>query len=174
MKPLRQGDLDGLCGIYSIVNALRLVCNLNNDECFVLFKESLALLEKKKKLSEIIAFGTSIVQLSRVFKEVIDEKYPTKRTKPFHKNKDVPLCEYWNALEEFLVESNRAVIIGIDGDEWDGHWTCVVTVTEKTLVLFDSYNWKRLYRKNYTTRKITKRRPYLISPYYTIFISKKE
>jgi hypothetical protein len=174
MKPYRQGDLDGLCGIYSIVNALRLVCNLNNDECLILFKESLALLEKNKKLSEIVALGTSIVLLTRVFREVIDKKYPIKRTKPFHKNKDVTLNEYWNALKEFLSEPNRVVIIGIDGDDWDGHWTVIESVTPKMLVQFDSYDGKWLYKKNYTTRKITKSRPYILSPYHTFFISKKE
>ena len=26
IKPMRQGDLDGLCGVYAIVNAIRWLC----------------------------------------------------------------------------------------------------------------------------------------------------
>src|SRR5215204_6001316 len=34
LKPYRQGRLDGLCGVYSLINALRLLCpRLDEDAC---------------------------------------------------------------------------------------------------------------------------------------------
>ena len=34
LKPYRQGRLDGLCGVYALINALRLLCpRLNEDAC---------------------------------------------------------------------------------------------------------------------------------------------
>ena len=34
LKPYRQGRLDGLCGVYALINALRLLCpRLNEDDC---------------------------------------------------------------------------------------------------------------------------------------------
>ena len=34
IKPYRQGQLDGLCGTYALVNALRLLCpRLGEDAC---------------------------------------------------------------------------------------------------------------------------------------------
>ena len=38
LKPYRQGRLDGLCGIYTLVNALRLLCpRLDKDACEEVF-----------------------------------------------------------------------------------------------------------------------------------------
>ncbi len=34
LKPYRQGRLDGLCGVYALINALRLLCpKLDEDDC---------------------------------------------------------------------------------------------------------------------------------------------
>src|SRR4029450_7867902 len=34
LRPYRQGHLDGLCGIYALINALRLLCpKLDEDAC---------------------------------------------------------------------------------------------------------------------------------------------
>src|SRR3954454_7366701 len=34
LKPYRQGRLDGLCGVYALINALRLLCpRLDEDAC---------------------------------------------------------------------------------------------------------------------------------------------
>src|SRR3712207_378430 len=34
LKPYRQGRLDGLCGVYALINALRLLCpRLDEDDC---------------------------------------------------------------------------------------------------------------------------------------------
>src|SRR3954453_3189414 len=38
IRPYRQGRLDGLCGIYALINALRLLCpRLNEDACEAVF-----------------------------------------------------------------------------------------------------------------------------------------
>ena len=38
IKPYRQGRLDGLCGVYALVNALRLLCpRLDEDTCEQVF-----------------------------------------------------------------------------------------------------------------------------------------
>jgi hypothetical protein len=34
LKPYRQGRLDGLCGLYTLINALRLLCpKVDEDAC---------------------------------------------------------------------------------------------------------------------------------------------
>src|SRR3712207_4404911 len=38
LKPYRQGRLDGLCGVYTLINALRLLCpRLDEDDCEAVF-----------------------------------------------------------------------------------------------------------------------------------------
>ena len=47
MLPFEQGGLDSLCGLYSIVNAERVVNNTSNDDSLVLFNDIIAYLNKK-------------------------------------------------------------------------------------------------------------------------------
>jgi hypothetical protein len=45
-RAYRQGDLDGLCGIYVIVNALRHVLRLRDEQCQKLFERLIKLLSR--------------------------------------------------------------------------------------------------------------------------------
>jgi hypothetical protein len=53
MEPYKQGDLDGLCGIYSIINAVRLVHKgLTDDDCDELFQKAFICLERRKVIRD--------------------------------------------------------------------------------------------------------------------------
>ena len=54
MKPYEQGALDGLCAVYSIVNATRIVSGIGEEEAKELFKEIIRYLETKKDLGKIL------------------------------------------------------------------------------------------------------------------------
>ena len=41
MKPYLQGALDGLCAVYSIVNAARIIADIDEEEAKELFKKIL-------------------------------------------------------------------------------------------------------------------------------------
>ena len=49
LKPYEQGALDSLCGIYSIVNAMRVIRGLNNEESQELFKQIIGYLEDTRE-----------------------------------------------------------------------------------------------------------------------------
>ena len=48
IKPMRQGDLDGLCGVYSIINAIRWLCPaLSEQRAQELFNVLIDMREKR-------------------------------------------------------------------------------------------------------------------------------
>ena len=172
MEPYQQGSLDGLCGLYSVINSARLVIGkISEEECSDLFYQSLLMLEQKGNLSNFVYYG--INNIASLFR-VVDKKYPTKRSKPFHTKPNTSLATYWNAVRVFLNSGpNRAVLIGI-GDGGCGHWSVVKDATEKRLIQFDSWKAKHLLRKRCSTRKRTKARPYILYPTLIYFISRLE
>ena len=51
---IRQGDLDGLCGVYSIINALSVISDFNQAKRQDLFYSLVNKLNHKYDLAEII------------------------------------------------------------------------------------------------------------------------
>jgi len=162
--------LDGLCGIYAIINATRIIKKLKTKDSYKLFSDCLNLLEKKhKRLSPYLCEGLSSRDLSCILRYVC-EKYFISRFKPFHKRSYVPLPEFWKKTKSFLKEKQRQVIMSYES--WDfSHWTVINGATDKSLFLYDSDGNKRLYRNRCTTAEITTHRPILLDPQSSYFLS---
>ena len=71
LKPYEQGALSSLCGIYSIVNAMRIVRGLNNDESKELFAQIVYYLEDSKNFAVSLISGISVTVMGSIFKDVI-------------------------------------------------------------------------------------------------------
>ena len=147
MKNLfEQGDLDGLCGLYSLINASEHLSNSKCD-CAKLFAAAVKLLEKKKKLADFILEGMTHPNLQFLITHVFEETLGNRQI-PFHKEEPT-LAEFWNSIVEFFDDDEkRCVLIGLEGKV--EHWTVVTAATDKTFTLSDSDGMKRLYRKNCT------------------------
>lgn len=171
MKPHFQGQLDGFCGIYSSINATRLIQNIGPDESAALFNRILSTIERRKNLSSILKHGLTNRDIACSFKEVIEKEYPVKRSKPFHKA--TGLAVYWREINDFLKgDQKRAVVLAIEGWNW-AHWTVIKKATNKSFSLFDSGHLKRVNRNRSTTKKISRARPILLYPTMTYFLSRK-
>jgi hypothetical protein len=130
MKPHFQGQLDGFCGIYSSINATRLIQNISPDESAALFNRILSTIERRKSLSTILKNGLNNRDIAYFFKEVIEKEYPVKRSRPFHKA--TALAVYWREINDFLKgDQKRAVILAMGGWNW-AHWTVVKKATKKS------------------------------------------
>ena len=57
MKSYQQGGLDSLCGIYSIVNAERIINGTTTEESDALFSKIISHLDQNKRLRSILASG---------------------------------------------------------------------------------------------------------------------
>lgn len=77
IKALMQGDLDCLCGLYSIVNAIRLACEphspLGARQIRRLFNLGLEYLNKKRKLEYALSSGTGIFHWKKMAGLIAEE-----------------------------------------------------------------------------------------------------
>lgn len=162
IKPSKQGELDGACGFYAVVNALR--CLEPDLEAGELFTQTLkAHLLDGNPMSFVD--GTNRGTIKNVFSRVIDylhanyELTDNKTKKPYFFDLKIP---YWRLDKErdrkHVLETIRQAdfkagtvcIIGyeyVSGDEDDedyAHWSVVRKVSETGLNLVDSSKEKML------------------------------
>lgn len=150
---LKQGDLDGLCGPYAILNAIRtasarhkvrssrLEAILNNDdvanEIFLRMMQNVA----GRSIADPVFWGIGTGRLMRllgVTAKLLERNYglclsvrrPFSRQRPVHPHKIL------RKIDDHLKTAGAAVIIG-SRSPWD-HWTAVKGVARTRMLLADS------------------------------------
>jgi hypothetical protein len=138
---IRQGDLDGLCGVYSIINALSVISDFNQTKRQDLFYSLVNKLNHKYDLAEIIRYGMDNRKFRVLFRQT--QKYCTAKLKKnvtikpvFSKVKTITLSEYCKQIDTILTSQNTAIIIRMSGAI--NHWTCIRSISEKCIYLEDS------------------------------------
>lgn len=141
IEPFNQGSLDGLCGIYAIINAYRL---LHGD---MFGPERATKLFKKMARSVPLAVfeGTSYqeqLDLIALANRAVPAKLRLEvRTHIFKKPANGPAWRtntFVNRLREEVNEQNQVAILGLE--KAHEHWTLVHRLTSSTLRLTDSDN----------------------------------
>lgn len=142
VKPFRQGDLDSLCGLYSVLNATRLLCpELDYEGSRSLFRQLAETLTAKRVTAfETVAWGIetptvlALIQSARAYvRESLDASL---RLEPFRSaRKTLTIGFLWKSLMGRLKQGWIA-IIGISGRH--NHWTVAHRATAKSMRLFDS------------------------------------
>ena len=161
-RPYQQGDLDGLCGVYSIVNAVRALCpELDHEGAEWLFAHLMqSLSEAGVDLSIAVVSGIGRVELGRLIGAAI--AYITEELEIELTVKRLPkalrlssnLGELWQAFEASL-SPDCVAIIGIAGIH--SHWTIAAQITPKQVRLYDSGRIAVLRRGLCTVGKAVKR-----------------
>lgn len=170
MRPYLQGALDGLCAIYSIVNAARIISDIGEEESKSLFKRILFYLENSQALSRVLTVGIGLNTVGSILRDVADVRIPD-RNMPFKHRPETSLDEFWSEMMSFLDGGNkRAILIGLGGLMWD-HWSIVHAISDRQIYFFDSHKLKSLKRSRCTTIRSTSARPHLLCPTHTYFLS---
>ena len=154
-RAYRQGDLDRLCGVYSIVNALRYVLHLRDEQCQKLFGKLIKALERDcDHLHQPLLHGMYFAQLKRLTVFAIQGriqgrnlKFETRTLRLKRHQRTLP--HLWSALDHELGPACVA-LVGITGAT--DHWCVVYRVTPKALWLLDSSGQTRIYRSRCTVR----------------------
>jgi hypothetical protein len=172
-RAFRQGDLDGLCGVYAIVNALRYVLRLRDEQCQKLFAKLIKALEQDcDHLHQPLLYGMYVAQLKRLMVSAGQGRIQGRKLK-FEartlrlKRHQRTLPHLWSALDQELGPACVAVV-GITGAT--DHWCVVYRVTPKTLWLLDSSGQTRISRSRCTVR--TARTRYCLDPSEILLIER--
>lgn len=165
--PYYQGELDGLCAMYCVINATKIISNTNREQCQYFFNKMIKYLGSKQNISPIVIYGVHFKLLGSLLKQ-IPKHVIHERKVPFRRRKKLTLDEYWNKITMFLSEPKRVVIIGLEG--FDNHWTLVFSITKRQMNLFDN-DMKKLCRGKCTLLEPTKKRPYKLNYKMTYFLS---
>jgi hypothetical protein len=154
-RAYRQGDLDGLCGAYSVVNAARYLFRLNNEQAREIFRGLVkTLVRTRPHPHDRLIDGIGLRQLKQL---VAAAEKSCRRchgsafeVRPLTLERDDrTLPSLWAALEQ-EVGPTCVAIIGIAGRT--DHWCVVYQVTPRTLRLLDSAGRTRINRSRCTLR----------------------
>ena len=159
--PLRQGDLDGLCGVYAIINALRHLCpELSPARSQALFRMLVRSIAPRAPERAIAKFSDGLT-IGAVFRLARLAAAYTER----HHNGSIsvsllatrrhrggarrwPLARYWRELATVLA-GRSAVIVGLNGSQ--RHWSVAISISSQQLQLLDSDGLHLLRRSRCTT-----------------------
>lgn len=148
LQPLRQGELNGLCGLYSIINAVRLALyprQLRKPEIKLLFEAGLRVLSASKRLRYIVADGMYDDMWERMVAAVLVQL----ALKPgeqliladlLAEAKVATTPEAHRAIRHALHQGTPTLL---NIARAYGHWTVVGRHTRSRYYLFDSsaYHW---------------------------------
>ena len=174
-EPLRQGDLDGLCGLYAVVNAARVLCpEIDQEASRALFAWLVhALRASGVKPTFAVTTGIARVTLARLVKMAIgfaaDEFHINlvARRWPANKRRLLRLGAFWRVLAH-EVSPDCVAILGLEGRL--AHWTVAVAVTTRRIRLCDSGRLGMLFRCQCTLGRARTR--YVLSPQNVIFLGR--
>ena len=151
-----QGGLDGLCGIYSTINAVQYLRGraLNEAAAIELFKYLVGAVANK--LPEMLWEGTGVPEVRSILHRADDFArrhygFGLARSEPMLKQAPAQDDLYWARLDELLKPKARVLIVGLK-EPWE-HWSVLTDVTPRTLRFLDSLTIKVARRADFSLRK---------------------
>ena len=169
LLPFQQGGLDSLCGLYSIVNAERIINRSSDGQAQQLFNDIIHFLSRKRLLAKLLIGGVLHTQMLSILNDVVGERIPNVYN-PWRGVPNPDLTRFWKSMKNFLDGTpGRAIILGLQG--YHDHWTVVEIIASRSILLYDSSMIKRLPRSQCTTMYTTNKRRHLLFPAQTYFLS---
>lgn len=170
LPPFQQGGLDSLCGLYSIINAERFINHSSDEETQQLFDDLIHYLSRRGLLTKFLIGGIIHTEMLVILNKVVGKKR-ISNVEIFWRGLPNPdLTTFWRSIQSFLDGTpGRAVILGLQG--YHDHWTVIESITNRSIMLYDSALIKRLPRSSCTTVYTTETRKHLLLPAQTYFLS---
>jgi hypothetical protein len=170
LPPFQQGGLDSLCGLYSIINAERFINHSKDEDTQKIFDDLIHYLSRRGLLSKFLIGGIMHTEMLVILNKVVGKKRISNVGIPWRGVPNPDLTTFWKSIQYFLDGTpGRAVILGLQG--YHDHWTVIESITNRTIILYDSALIKRLPRSSCTTVYATWKRKHLLLPAQTYFLS---
>jgi hypothetical protein len=150
IAPYRQGQLDGLCGLYAIINAIRLATHDRTDEFgHAVWRELLlALISEAENVvgtATAVVHGIGAKPLYKLAKAA-ERHLATEHGVPLAVSRSPGPKRSFDGLIAHLAELTKqrasAVVMELSGDV--RHWTVLRRVGKHSLELFDSSGRERV------------------------------
>jgi hypothetical protein len=156
LKPLRQGDLDGLCGVYAILNAVQWLLPKARDTNYLtkLFDTIIGAIYTIDNVKD----GGEEPELKKVFQFINEQVFNdvgVTMEMTVLADAEVKFKRPDQAIQSAFAGAKRGVLVlGFGG--FDSHWTVVRGITTNEAILFDSWEYKTFDRRNFVWRKRVK------------------
>lgn len=171
-----QGNLDGLCGVYSVVNSSIHLSRrrLTEDQIKNLFRKLCSQLAQEGRLDDALFDGMTVRTLGRLIDAssayLKEEGCGDLRRKMAFKSAPDGLAQFWDAVAAHIGDYGAgSVILGMGGKH--DHWTCIGEISENRISLIDSDGIHHLSRKNCTIADERKGRHHVLWPTQTFFLN---
>lgn len=144
LTPYQQGSLDGLCGLYAIINALVFVSGshrrLSHPIVESLFAELLQAIDRTIGLFHALHYGIDTGPLVIILGEAVasfanDHGLVVTIKRPWEHKPEVSLRDLLRGLRRYHAKG-AVVLIGFGG--YLDHWTVAVAISARAMRLFDS------------------------------------
>lgn len=145
-KPYKQGDLDALCGLYSIINACRIACRspeINKRlDGWNLFSCLVGALEERGKVSNVLLHGISIRDHNHLLKTA--GRYLTRNhglhlliERPLGKIPKLTVNQVFAIARKHLHKPATTALLDFETEEWQ-HWSIITRIENRRVYLADS------------------------------------
>ena len=164
----QQGYLDSLCGVYSVVNADKIINKTSYNKSQRLFNSIVRYLFEINELDSIIK-GIIYTRLIDILNRFLGKRLTIIALHRKFKTLD----SWWQYSKDFLdTNKNSAIIITIGG-VYD-HYTVVTSMTDKTMTLADSGMIKRILKSVCELKGYKDKDKYIIYPYQCVYLLRGE
>jgi hypothetical protein len=169
--PLQQGDLDGLCGAYALVNAVTHLLHIKGfqrDDANRLFQRLCRTLHRRQRMPQAVWRGTHIDDIDgmlRTVRRFVRENFAATLvvSRPFDHGVPRKKDRFFRVLSKSFnsIGERRVAVIGLDRPGF--HWTIATEVTARSFRLYDSGRSKRLRYGNCTLGKSMRTRQTIVA-----------
>ena len=168
--PFRQGDLDGFCGPYALINALRYlqVPGLTVDSGIALLQRILGELQPQRSVIRRLRWGSVFKELEYALEAVLGREHAISWSRPFKGRRGLTLEDFVAALDGLCRHQGGVALIGLWGAR--DHWTLVRRVTRHSLLLYDSHDLRAIRIASCSLRSGESPRRYRLFASHTLFI----
>lgn len=157
IEPATQGDYDGLCALYCIVNAIRLVMaphrELTREEGRALFRAGVRFLERQSALTEATLYCVNEWVWPKLAKRLVAKaQEAAERPIVFEHaplSEDAPIHRTLHRIEG-MIASGKAPCVFLRGRT--RHYTVISGYTPLSLKLFDSFGYHWVLRRSCGTQ----------------------
>lgn len=170
MTLFRQGDLDGLCGVYALINAVEIIAPRPEECVETLMKACIHALYIRNGTPFFFLQGIGMNEMIHLLRMVVRPNFSIQYQRPFARNAGVTLGEFWRICRAFLDEDGRSVITVLAANNIQ-HWTVIASMSDHCLFLMDSDGWNRVNRAALTVKPGKVKRQFRVFPSQTFFLN---